>query len=149
MEQILKYISVYLVSMVKFIGGPLAGMSLGLSYLETVLLTVAGMMTSVLVFSYIGREASKWYAAYRRKYQRPVFSQRSRRVVRIWHNFGVVGVAFFTPLFLTPVFGTIVAAVFGVPRRKIFVHMLWSGSMWGFILTFVVFRFQEIVLTYL
>jgi uncharacterized membrane protein len=135
--------------MVKFIGGPLAGMSLGLSYLETVLLTVAGMMTSVLVFSYIGRQASRWYAGYRRRYQRPVFSKRSRRVVHIWRSFGVVGVAFFTPLFLTPVFGTIVAAVFGVPRQKIFVHMLWSASMWGFILTFMVFRFQEMVLPHL
>lgn len=149
MELILKYISVYLVSMVKFIGGPLAGMSLGLSYLETVLLTVAGMMTSVLMFSYIGRKASKWYTAYRRSHQRPVFSRRSRRVVHIWRNFGVVGVAFFTPLFLTPVFGTVVAAVFGVPRGQIFVHMLWSASMWGFILTFMVFRFQEIAVTYL
>ncbi|EJF10309.1 small multi-drug export protein [Pontibacter sp. BAB1700] len=149
MEELLKYMSVYLISMVKFIGGPLAGMSLGMAYLETVLLTVAGMMTSVLVFSFVGREAARWYSRYRRNYNRPVFSRRSRRVVRIWRNFGVVGVAFFTPLFLTPVFGTIVAAVFGVPRRQIFLHMLWSGTMWGFVLTGLVYRFQEIALEYL
>jgi uncharacterized membrane protein len=148
-EVLLKYVSVYLISTMKFIGGPLAGMSLGLSYLETVFLTIAGMMTSVSVFSVVGRAASKWYSQYRRSYNRPVFSRRSRRVVRIWRNFGVVGVAFFTPLFLTPVFGTIVAAVFGVPRKQIFTHMLWSATMWSFILTFVVYRFQEAVLEYL
>jgi uncharacterized membrane protein len=141
--------SVYLVSMVKFIGGPLAGISLGLSYLETVLFTAAGMMTSVVVFSYVGRKASKMYSQYRRRRKLPVFGRKSRSIVRIWRNFGVVGVAFFTPLFLTPIFGTIVAAVFGVPRRQIFMHMLWSATFWSFILTFMVYRFQEAALEYL
>ncbi|PVY39216.1 hypothetical protein C8E01_11215 [Pontibacter virosus] len=135
--------------MVKFIGGPLVGISLGLSYFETVILTILGMMTSVLVFSYIGRQAARWYSAYRRERQRPVFSRRSRRVVRIWLNFGIVGVAFFTPLFLTPVFGTVVAAVFGVPRRQIFLHMFWSAIMWGFMLTGLIYRFEKIALQYL
>ncbi|WP_299709227.1 small multi-drug export protein [uncultured Pontibacter sp.] len=148
-EELLKYVSVYLISTVKFIGGPLAGMSLGLSYLETVFLTIAGMMTSVFVFSILGRAASRWYSQYRHKRKKPVFSRKSRRIIRIWRNFGVVGVAFFTPLFLTPVFGTIVAAVFGVPRKQIFVHMLWSAIMWSFILTFMVYRFQEAALEYL
>jgi uncharacterized membrane protein len=140
--------SVYLISMVKVIGGPLAGISLGLSYLETVLFTAAGMMTSVVVFSYVGRKASKMYSQYRRRRKLPVFGRKSRRIVHIWRNFGVVGVAFFTPLFLTPIFGTIVAAVFGVPRRQIFLHMLWSAVMWSFILTFMVYRFQEAALEY-
>ncbi|SIT94931.1 small multi-drug export protein [Pontibacter indicus] len=148
-EEFLKYMSVYLISMVKFIGGPLAGMSLKMPYLVTVLLTVAGMMTSVLVFSVIGREAARWYARRRRNYKRPVFSRRSRRVIQIWNRFGMVGVAFFTPLFLTPVFGTMVAAVFGVPRRKILLHMLWSSILWGFVLTFMVYRFREVALEYL
>ena len=149
MEELLKYVPVFLISTVKFIGGPLAGVSLGLSYLETVFLTILGMMTSVLVFSYFGRQVSRWCSAYRRKHQKPVFSRKSRRIVRIWRNFGVVGVAFFTPLLLTPVFGTVVAAVFGVPRRRIFLHMLWSGILWGFILTGLVYRFEKIALQYL
>lgn len=148
-EELLKYMSVYLISMVKFIGGPLAGVSLGLSYLETVLFTAAGMMTSVIIFSFIGRKASRLYSRYRRERRKPVFGRRSRRIVRIWRNFGVVGVAFFTPLILTPVFGTMVAAVFGVPRRQILLHMLWSATMWSFILTFMVYRFQETALEYL
>lgn len=141
--------SVYLISMVKFIGGPLAGMSLGLGYLETVCLTVLGMMTSVLIFSVIGREAARWFSRYRQRYNRPTFSPRSRRVVRIWRKYGMVGVAFFTPLVLTPVFGTMVAAVFGVPRRQILLYMLCSSILWGFILTFLVYRFHQVVLEYL
>lgn len=147
--ELLKYASVYLVSMVKFIGGPLTGMSLGLSYLETVSLTIAGMMTSVFVFSVIGRAASRWYSAYRRKAKKPVFGTKTRFIIRIWHNFGILGVAFFTPLFLTPIAGTMIAAVFGVPRRQILIYMLCSGIVWGFILTFLVYRFREVALLYL
>lgn len=149
MELLFKYISVYLVSTVKFIGGPLAGITLGLSYPETVVLTAAGMMTTVLVFSYLGRQVSLLCTAYLRRRHYPVFSRRSRLVVRIWRRFGIQGVAFFTPLLLSPVFGTVVAAVFGVPQRQIFVHMLWSACMWSAILTFMVFRFQELALAYL
>jgi uncharacterized membrane protein len=143
-EELLKYLSVFLISAVKFIGGPLAGISLGLSYLETVLFTVAGMMTSVLVFSFIGRAASRWYTNYRREKQKPVFGTRSRRIVKIWRSFGVIGVAFCTPLLLTPVFGTIVAAVFGTSKRRIFLHMLWSALFWSFVLTYMVFEFRDV-----
>jgi uncharacterized membrane protein len=144
LEEILKYVSVFIISTVKFIGGPLAGISMHLSYLETVLFTVAGMMTSVLVFSYIGRAVSRWYSRYRREKQKPVFGKKSRRIVRIWSNFGIIGIAFFTPLLLTPIFGTIVAAVFGVPRRQILLHMLWSAVLWSLVLTYMVFEFQEV-----
>ncbi len=126
----------------------MAGISLKLSYMETVLFTVAGMMTSVIVFSFIGRAASRWYSNYRREKKKPVFGSKSRRIVRIWSSFGVIGVAFLTPLLLTPVFGTIVAAVFGVPRRSIILHMLWSAVLWSFLLTYMVFEFQEVALQY-
>src|SRR5687768_8531642 len=49
---LLKVLTVYLLSTFKFIGGPLAGISMGLPLYLTVLLTIAGMMTSVLVISY-------------------------------------------------------------------------------------------------
>ena len=141
----LKYLSVYLVSMVKFFGGPLAGVSLGLSYFETVLLTVAGMMTSVVIFSIIGKAVSEWYAKYQRAKQKPVFTKKNRRIVRVWTRFGMSGVAFLTPILLTPIFGTIVAALLGAPRKHIFVHMFWSSVFWGFTLTLMVFEFGDLL----
>ncbi len=47
---LLKYLSVYLSGMVKFAAGPLAGLATGLSYIETVLLTAFGMMTTVFLY---------------------------------------------------------------------------------------------------
>ncbi|TPE45135.1 small multi-drug export protein [Pontibacter mangrovi] len=130
--------------MVKFFGGPLTGASLGLSYVETVLLTVAGMMTSVVIFSVVGRAASKWFSARRRARRQPVFNKKSRRIVQVWQRFGVPGVAFLTPILLTPIFGTIVAALFGAPRKNIFIHMLWSAVFWSAILNLMVFEFGQV-----
>ena len=139
----LKYLSVYLISMVKFFGGPVTGVSLGLSYIETVLLTVAGMMTSVVVFSIIGRAFAKWVAQRRRAKNRPIFTRKNRRIVKVWKRFGVIGVAFLTPVLLTPIFGTVVAALFGAPRRYILIHMFWSAVFWSAVLNFLVFEFGE------
>ena len=49
--EIIKYLSIYLLTMVKFIAGPTMGPASGLSWGETVLITIAGMMTSVLIFT--------------------------------------------------------------------------------------------------
>jgi uncharacterized membrane protein len=141
--EFLKYLSVYLVSMVKFFGGPVTGVSLGLSYTETALLTVAGMMTSVVIFSIIGRVASKWLSARRKAKQKPMFSKKSRRIVQVWQRFGVPGVAFLTPILLTPIFGTIVVALFGASRKHIFIHMLWSAVFWSILLNLVVYEFGQ------
>ncbi|WP_246000767.1 hypothetical protein [Pontibacter diazotrophicus] len=146
---LLKYLSVYLVSMVKFLWGPLTGISLGLSYFETVLLTVAGMMTSVVVFSVVGKAVSEWYSRRQRAKQKPRFTKKNRRIVQVWTRFGVSGVAFLTPLLFTPIFGTIVAALLGAPRKLIFIHMLWSAVFWSATLTLMVFEFGDVVAEYL
>lgn len=135
--------------MVKFFAGPLTGISLGLSYVETALLTVAGMMTSVIIFSIIGKAVSEWYSKRQRKKQKPRFTSKNRRIVKVWTNFGMTGVAFLTPILLTPIFGTIVAALLGAPRKHIFIHMLWSSIFWSATLTLMVFEFGDVVAKYL
>ncbi|NEM99653.1 hypothetical protein GXP69_18285 [Pontibacter sp. BT327] len=140
--------SVYLVSMVKFFAGPVTGVSVGLTYMESVLLTIAGMMTTVLVFSFIGREFSKWWSRRQREKHKPVFSKKNRRIIKIWKNFGVVGVAFLTPILLTPIVGTVVAALFGAPRKQIFIHMLWSAVIWSALLNLMVFEFGDLASKY-
>ena len=48
-----KYFSVYLLSAIKFIFGPTMGFAAVLSFFETFFLTIAGMMTSVFIFSHL------------------------------------------------------------------------------------------------
>ncbi len=143
-EQVVKYFTVFLSSMVKFIGGPLSGTAFGLSWVETCIFTVLGMMTSVLIFSLLG--AGVRAKLFNRRKKRRLFTSRNRRIVRIWRRYGLTGVAFLTPLIFSPILGTIVAASFGEPWKRIFVYMFVSAVFWGVVFSLLVHQLGHLVL---
>ena len=145
LHPVLKCASVFLLSTVKFLGGPMAGASMGLHFLPTMALTVAGMMTSVFVFSGIGRVWMQHRQKQRRLRREPIFSRRSRNIIKIFQKFGMGGIAFLTPVILSPIGGTVVATLLGVPRQRILLHMLWSALFWGSALTFASIRFGHML----
>ncbi|HMG93688.1 MAG TPA: hypothetical protein VK589_26705 [Chryseolinea sp.] len=139
-EEILKAIPVYLSSMLKFIFGPLGGYAVGLELVTTILATVAGMMTVVLSFTYAG----SWLrdnVIHRFFGKRKKFSESSRKFVRIWKKYGLVGVAALTPIFLTPIGGSILAVSSGSPKEKIILFMFVSASVWAVIFSVAVYFF--------
>ncbi|WP_332368890.1 hypothetical protein [Spirosoma telluris] len=114
---IAKYISVIIASTIKFVGGPLSGVALGLSWLETAICTTLGMMLSVVVVSYAGAALRALWQRYRPDTRPPKrFTKRTRLAIRIWKRAGLTGIALLTPLILTPIGGTIIAISFGVKR---------------------------------
>jgi len=131
--------------MLKFIAGPVGGYAAGLHMILTIALTVGAMMTSVLLFSYLGvtlkRVLLDKLFAKRRK-----FTKRNRRFVYIWKKYGIRGVAFLTPLIFTPIGGTLLMTSMGAPRRKIFVSMFLSALFWSVTFTSLIYVFgQEII----
>ena len=50
----LKYLSVALASTLKFFGGPIAGVVLKLTWIETAICSAIGMMFSVFVLTFVG-----------------------------------------------------------------------------------------------
>ncbi|HEY5916491.1 MAG TPA: hypothetical protein VIU13_03785 [Chryseolinea sp.] len=131
-EEILKAIPVYFSSMLKFIFGPLGGYAAGLTLLTTILTTVAGMMTVVLSFTFAGTWIRE-KVIYRFFGKQKKFSQRTRKFVRIWKKYGLIGVAALTPLLLTPIGGSILAVSSGSPKEKIIFFMFVSASAWSVI----------------
>ena len=142
-EEIVKYALVYFWSMLKFIFGPAFGLAANLHPLETGILTVLGMMTSVFVISIIGENVRKWIIKKIYKGSKPGES-KSRRINKILKAHGLKGVAFLTPLLLTPIVGTILALSLGESRKKIFVYMLISAVFWSIVLTFLAYQFKEL-----
>ena len=140
-EEILKAFSlVYLPSMLKFIFGPLGGYAAKLHVITTIISTVAGTMTVVLLLSFAGNWIQK--KILNRFYpNRKRFSERNRAFVAIWRKYGVAGVAFLTPLILTPIGGTLLALSFGSPRDKLILYMLISASVWASIFSFAIYHF--------
>ena len=140
MELISKYLATIAGSAVKFIFGPITGVSSGLNFLETYCCTVAGMMLTVVVLSYLGTPARNWLAQkLASKKKKKVFTKRNRRIVRVWGVYGMKGVAFLTPLLLTPPGGTLIAISFGEDKQKIVLYMLISAAVWGAVITGMVY----------
>lgn len=64
-----------------------------------------------------------------------VFSSRSRKFVRLWSKYGLVGVAFLTPVILSIPVGTVILNAFEDNKKKIFVYMFFSILFWALLLT--------------
>ena len=146
--QIAKYLAVYLISMIKFIGGPLSGVASGLTWVETFIFTVLGMMTTVVVLTLLGKNARKRFLN-RLKKKKKLFTPKNRRMVRIWRKYGLKGVAFLTPVIFSPIIGTIMAISFGEPAKRIFFYMLGRALFWGVIFSLFIdelnsFIFQRV-----
>ncbi len=144
LPSLLKYASVFAIGMFKFVAAPIAGVAAGLPMMVIWALSVAGMMTTVILISGVGQA---WALHLRRRRQlkgKPLFSRRSRTVVRIYRRFGMVGIAFLTPILFSPVGGTVIATQLHVPRWRILLHMSWSAVLWGFAFTLLAIRFSHL-----
>lgn len=139
-EEILKAIPVYFSTMLKFIFGPIGGFAAGLTLITTILVTVGGMMTVVLLFAFFGdfirdKILNRFFP------KRKKFSERNRKFIGIWRKYGLLGVAALTPIFLTPIGGTLLAISVGTPRNKLILYMFISASIWSVILSIIVYFF--------
>ncbi len=136
MTLILEYIGVALASTIKFVGGPILGVARGLSWTETSLSSVAGMMLSVLVVVYGSGAAARvgsWF--FKKKGKRKIFSRTTRLAVKVKRSLGLWGVAFLTPFLFTPILGTFIAVSFRFPKREILLKMLICGIIAGYVQT--------------
>jgi hypothetical protein len=137
-EDILKIVPVYLSSMAKFFFGPLAGYAAGVHIVTTMAVTVAGMMTTIFLFVYLGEwfkaTFPHWFHKKEEKLEAP-----DSRMTRIWKRYGLVGIAVLTPVLLSPIGGGIFAVASGSPKRKIILYMFLSAVFWSPIQTCFVY----------
>ena len=138
-----KYFTVIALTALKFFNGPIAGIVMDLTWYETAVCSIIGMMLMVTLISFLGKQIQVWISNYR-KTKPKLFSKRTRFAVKIWLKLGIWGIACFTPLFFTPIGGTLLALSFKVPIPKILFSMLVFAVFWGVILTFAIFQVSEL-----
>lgn len=66
-----------------------------------------------------------------------IFTPRSRKFVRLWNKYGLIGVSFLTPVILSIPVGTILLNAFEDNKKKIFIYMFFSILFWSIALTSV------------
>ncbi len=146
-EEILKTLTVYLWSMVKFFFGPIGGKAAGLHIITTMIVTVAGMMTMVVTFTYFGEFIRKRILdrIFKKKSENKSLKMKSNYLTK----YGLVGVAALTPILLSPIGGTIIAVGISTNREKIILYMFISACVWSIILTCAVYFGYDAVMDYI
>lgn len=144
---LLKYLGIYVLSMFKFIAGPTIGISSGLNFFVTIGLTVAGMMTIVYLVTYFGDQVKRLTRRFikPRKNQK-TFTKSKRRFVTLWKKYGVYGISFLSPLFITPIGGAILLNTLGAKKEKIIPSMWISAIFWGVVHTLLVKYARDLIL---
>lgn len=135
MEEVLTILTIYVLCMFKIIFGPTMGYAAGFSPLLTVIITVAGMMTTVFIFTFFGEIIREKVL---RRFIKPkrVFTKRNRRFVKIWRKYGELGVSFLTPILLSPPGGSILAIALGGSRKKTIGYMFLWSVVWSTVITY-------------
>ena len=147
----LKYIYIYIgffcFSMIKFLVTPFGGPKAELEFEETYILCVAGAISSAAIFyfssEYFLKKAHKKRKELIRKSietgiplkHKKKFTKANKLIVRIKHRLGIVGVAFYAPLFLSIPLGTIITAKFYGKEKRTFPLIILGIAINGLILT--------------
>jgi hypothetical protein len=134
-DEALVYFTIYLLCMFKIVFGPTMGYAAGFHPFVSTLLTIGGMMTTISIFSFYGERLRHTALIKFFKFKK-VFSPQSRRFVKIWNKYGLIGISFLTPILLSPPGGAILAVAFGGSRKHLLLYMFIFSVMWSFILTY-------------
>lgn len=134
-NEALIYFSIYVLCMFKIIFGPTMGYAAGIHPLITSVITISGMMTTILIFSLLGERLR--HTAFIRFFKfKKVFSKKSRRFVKIWKKYGIIGISFLTPILLSPPGGAILAVAFGGSKKQMLIYMFVFSVIWSVIITY-------------
>jgi hypothetical protein len=141
-----KYVSVIAISMLKFAGGPITGLALKLGWIETAICSVIGMMITVVLIVYSSAGIQKiWERFFPKKEKPKKFTKVNRLAIKTRRKFGLIGIAFLTPLLFTPIGGAAIAMAFRYEKGDILVKMLISAIAWAIVQTLFFYYLKDIL----
>src|SRR5688500_1636564 len=118
MGEFLKMLSVFFASSVLFgkLGIPTAVVLFKYNVIKVFLVSMAGGITGNFFFTYVSAAILKGIHNYRVKrnliHKRRIFTSFNRKIVKIKNRFGLVGIAFISPMFLSTPLGAFIAERF-------------------------------------
>lgn len=147
MAEFLKIFSVFITCIFFFVklGMPTAVIVFKYNFIKVFVVTCAGGITGNVIFTYLSASIIKWVHDYKvRKdkfHKKIVFKKSTRRIIKIKHRFGLVGIAFITPLISMPI-GAFVAEKFYKKKGKVILYLSISVMFWSVALYFILLMFH-------
>ena len=134
-----------LFSSVKFAATfPLAVARFDFSFMEIVLWTNVGGMAGIYFFAYLSERLLAWWKRiFRSRRERisekqekkKIFTRRNRRIVKIKQKYGLIGIAFTTPLLLSIPVGVFLVVRYYHSSKTKYIYLIGSNILWSFIYT--------------
>jgi membrane protein YqaA with SNARE-associated domain len=134
-RKITAYLIVALTGAVKFLPAVVLSYSQQFNFWEILITASAGGIAGTVVYTYFGTEIRKWIQHHiHRKKKRKINFKRLRTILKLWHRFGIYGIAFLTPPILSPPIGVAIAVAFKEKPRHIILVMSVSFLFWALLL---------------
>jgi hypothetical protein len=140
-----KYVAVITATMIKFLGGPLTGLALQLSWYETAICSAIGMMLTVFIIVFAGQQVGRLSDKFRKPKASKKFTKTTRFAVKIKGSLGLWGIAIMTPLLFTPIGGSVLAVAFKYQPWDIIFKMTVSAVASGVVQSLFFFYVKDLI----
>lgn len=144
-SEILGYLGALLLASVKFAFTPPTMILAGQSIMETLLVTMAGGAIGAIAFFYGGKVIfEKWNDIFFKNKVRKKFTKGNRRLIRIKHKFGLVGICISVVILSIPVVAFVLARFYRHDRKALpYLIIVLCG--WTILLTYGSFYLRDVI----
>ena len=134
-------ISVFLMSGIKFFAAPFLAKTFGFTYLETIFVTTLGGLAGVFVFFNLGSRIVHFFPNFFKPIntKRKIFTKKNKFYVKLIRNYGLFGIAIFSPILISIPVGSFLAARFFENQKTMALAimcaavLIWSVSISTFL----------------
>jgi hypothetical protein len=143
MTDILKLLSTFLMCSIFFgkVGVPASILYFEYNFVKFFFFSMTAAITGNIAFTYLSERIIKAIHAYRVRrhtiHTKRIFTRTTRRIIRVKNKFGLGGIAFIAPMFLSIPLGTFVAERFFRNKKKIILYFTVSEIFWALLLYFL------------
>ena len=135
MTVFLKILAVISLSGVKFLFAiPLSAIKYDFNFLQTLLFSVIGGVIGVFIFSYLSEKISRFLSS-KLKSRRKKRGVKKAVAIKTARKYGLFGIAFLTPIFLSIPIGTYLALYFFPNKKKTIPVLITSVVGWSLVLS--------------
>ena len=137
-------ISVFLMSGIKFFAAPFLAKTFGFTYSKTIFVTTLGGFVGVFVFFNLGSRIVYFFPNFLKpkNTKRKIFTRKNKFYVKLIRNYGLFGIAIFSPVLISIPVGSFLAARFFENQKTMALTvmcvavLIWSISISTFIFSF-------------
>ena len=118
------------------------------NYIMALAISCTGAVFGTIAFTYLFAGILKWWEKFKdrwfaSKHPKKIFKKSNRRIIKIKHRFGLIGIAILTPIFLSIPIGAFLAERFYKDKKKVIIYLSISAIAWCITLYFIFLFFYS------